>query len=102
MNHLIKFAFRISPFMSDIANTFFCLPALGFFLQCQPLYHSIGCKDVVDSKWTCTAKAELKIKSHKAGGQDFSRQIKHNFCAADYDWGFSQIMVFEVYYDNLC
>jgi ubiquitin carboxyl-terminal hydrolase 7 len=45
--------------------------SLGFFLQCNG--------DSESTTWSCSATAELRLKSFKPGQEDFVRKIKHTF-----------------------
>lgn len=45
--------------------------SLGFFLQCNGESESTA--------WSCSATAELRLKSFKSGQEDFTRKIKHTF-----------------------
>lgn len=58
--------------------------SMGFFLQCNAESES--------SSWSCNAKAELKLMSHKPDQEPFVRQIKHLFYSKENDWGFSHFM----------
>lgn len=47
-------------------------------------------------EWSCKACAELKIKSHKAKIQHWSRENEHNYNAIAHSWGFEEFGTLEV------
>lgn len=64
---------------------------MGFYLQCNAESES--------SSWSCNAKAELKLLSHKPDQGPFVRHIKHLFYSEENDWGFQSFIEWNVVLD---